>query len=129
VFTREDGNPLPPGTISRRFTALIERYARIRNRHAEGWSIDKIARHYRTTHEAVRTGIECGALPPIRFHELRHGAATLARAAGVDRKIVSQTLGHARVSFTDDVYGVVVPEMTKAAAEATATIVPRSQRR
>ena len=33
-------------------------------------------------------------LPPIRFHDLRHGAATLSLAAGVDIKIVQEMLGH-----------------------------------
>jgi integrase len=33
-------------------------------------------------------------LPPIRLHDLRHGAATLALAAGVDIKIVQDMLGH-----------------------------------
>jgi integrase len=63
-------------------------------------------------------------LPPIRFHDLRHGAATLSLAAGVDIKIVQEMLGHARSAFTRDVYTSVVPEIAAAAAEAVA-IVPR----
>jgi hypothetical protein len=41
----------------------------------------------------------CG-LPPVRLHDLRHGAATLMLPAGVDVKVVSDTLGHRDVSFT-----------------------------
>lgn len=64
-------------------------------------------------------------LPPIRFHDLRHGAATLSLAAGVDIKIVQEMLGHATSAFTRDVYTSVVPEIAAAAAEAVAAIVPR----
>jgi integrase len=64
-------------------------------------------------------------LPPIRFHDLRHGAATLSLAAGVDIKIVQEMLGHATSAFTRCVYTSVVPEIAAAAAEAVAAIVPR----
>jgi integrase len=33
-------------------------------------------------------------LPPIRLHDLRHGAATLALAAHTDLKVIQQMLGH-----------------------------------
>lgn len=39
-------------------------------------------------------------LPPIRFHDLRQGAAILALAAHVDMKIVQHMLGHANFAFT-----------------------------
>jgi len=64
-------------------------------------------------------------LPPIRFHDLRHGSATLSLAAGVDIKIVQEMLGHSMSAFTLDVYTSVVPEIAAAAAEAVAAIVPR----
>ena len=67
-------------------------------------------------------------LPPVRFHDLRHGAATLSLAAGVDIKIVQEMLGHSTSSFTRDVYTSVVPEIATAAAEAVAAIVPRRAR-
>jgi|SRR5208283_600074 len=65
-------------------------------------------------------------LPPIRFHDLRHGAASLAKASGADSKYIAALLGHARSSFTDDVYVTLFPEVAKAAAEAAAAVVPRS---
>lgn len=64
-------------------------------------------------------------LCPIRFHDLRHGAASLLKASGVDTKIISAILGHSRTSFTDATYVLVFPEVAKAAAEAAAAIVPR----
>ena len=36
-------------------------------------------------------------LPPIRLHDLRHGAATLALAAGVELKVVQEMLGHSSI--------------------------------
>ncbi len=66
-------------------------------------------------------------LPPVRFHDLRHGAASLAKAAGLDSKYIAALLGHARSSFTDDVYVTLFPEVTKAAAEAAAAVVPRAR--
>ena len=65
-------------------------------------------------------------LPPIRFHDLRHGAASLAKASGADSKYIAALLGHARSSFTDDVYVTLFPEVAKEAAEAAAAIVPRA---
>lgn len=68
-------------------------------------------------------------LPPVRFHDLRHGAASLCKAAGLDTKFISALLGHARTSFTDDVYVLLFPEVAKAAAEAAAAIVPRASKK
>ncbi|MGW3346756.1 tyrosine-type recombinase/integrase [Nonomuraea rubra] len=70
--------------------------------------------------------VAAAGLPPIRFHDLRHCAATIMLAAGVDLKVISATLGHSRHSFTADVYTSVVPEVAQAAAEATIAIIPRA---
>ncbi|GAA1860065.1 tyrosine-type recombinase/integrase [Actinomadura bangladeshensis] len=64
-------------------------------------------------------------MPPIRFHDLRHGAATLALLGNVNMKVISETLGHARHSLTADTYTSVLPEVSRAAAEAVAAVVPR----
>ncbi len=69
-----------------------------------------------------------GGLPPVRFHDLRHGAASLAKASGADSKYIAALLGHSRTSFTDDVYVTLFPEVAKATAEAAAAIVPRAGR-
>jgi integrase len=66
-----------------------------------------------------------GYLPPIRLHDLRHLAATLALTAGVDMKVVSEMLRHKTLAITADTYTSVLPEVARAAAEAAATIVPR----
>ena len=64
-------------------------------------------------------------LPPVRFHDLRHGAATLLIAAGQPVKVVSEVLGHSTSAFTMDVYAVVAEEMAEAAATAIEAFIPR----
>ncbi|MGH3395909.1 MAG: tyrosine-type recombinase/integrase [Streptosporangiaceae bacterium] len=67
-------------------------------------------------------------LPPIRFHDLRHGAASMLLAAGVRPKVISQMLGHATTAFTMDVYTEVADELAEDAAAAIAAFVPRRAR-
>lgn len=43
-------------------------------------------------------------LPPIRLHDLRHGAATLALSAGVDLRVVQDMLGHCSIVLTADLH-------------------------
>lgn len=62
-------------------------------------------------------------LPPIRLHDLRHGAASLALAAGTDLKIVQEMLGHASIVTTADIYTSVLSEAAHTAAEASATFI------
>ncbi len=69
--------------------------------------------------------VELSGLPPIRLHDLRHVAASLMLAAGVDIKIVSETLGHSESRITRDIYQSVMPKAAREAAEATAAVVPR----
>jgi len=57
-------------------------------------------------------------LPLIRFHDLRHTAATLLLLQGVHPKVVSEMLGHATVSMTLDTYSHVLPDMQKDATAA-----------
>jgi len=65
-------------------------------------------------------------LPPIRLHDLRHGAASLMLAAGVAPKVVQETLGHSSITLTLDTYTSVYDEVAAEAAEAAAALVPRA---
>ncbi|MFI1953117.1 tyrosine-type recombinase/integrase [Streptomyces xinghaiensis] len=73
--------------------------------------------------------VAAAGLPPVRLHDLRHGAATLMLAAGVDIKVVSETLGHSDTRITRDIYQAVLDDLARAAAEAVVQLVPRSRRR
>ncbi|MBA3824136.1 MAG: site-specific integrase [Ktedonobacterales bacterium] len=68
----------------------------------------------------------CG-LPQIRFHDLRHTAATLLLRRGVNPKIVSEMLGHANIAITLDVYSHVTPDMQESAAKIMDQIVKRGE--
>ena len=46
--------------------------------------------------------LEAAALPRIRFHDLRHSAASLLIAAGVELVEVSMLLGHSELRVTAD---------------------------
>lgn len=55
-------------------------------------------------------------LPDIRFHDLRHTAASLMLNNGIPLMIVSRRLGHAQPSITLDVYGHLIPGKQQEAA-------------
>ena len=68
--------------------------------------------------QAFRRLIASTALGPVRFHDLRHTAATLMLGAGVPTKIVSTRLGHTTASLTLDTYSHVSVDMQRNAASA-----------
>jgi integrase len=69
-------------------------------------------------------------LPPIRLHDLRHGAATLLLAAGHDMKMVQETLGLSSITIAADTYTSVLPDLARRAAEDVATLLtPTTGRR
>ena len=63
----------------------------------------------------LRSSRRCG-LPKIRFHDLRHSAATLLRAAGIPTPAISKMLGHSSTRATDEVYSHVLLETAHQAA-------------
>lgn len=67
-------------------------------------------------------------LPPVRLHDLRHGAATLALAAGHSMKSISALLRHSSVAITADIYTNLTPELAHADAQSLAQLVPRAAR-
>jgi integrase len=56
-------------------------------------------------------------LPDIRFHDLRHSAATLLLTMGVHPKVVQEILGHSEISMTMDTYSHVLPTIQSEAIE------------
>ena len=67
--------------------------------------------------------VKASGLPRICLHDLRHTHATLALAAGIHPKVVSERLGHSTVAFTMDVYSHAIPSMEAEAAETIANLV------
>jgi len=55
--------------------------------------------------------IQEAGLPEIRFHDLRHSAASIMLNHGVAPMVVAKRLGHSKVSVTLDTYGHLIPEL------------------
>ncbi len=78
-----------------------------------GTAVDPANFRHETYKATVAAGI--GRWTP---HELRHSAASLLIARGVPLKVVSETLGHSSIRVTADVYGHLLDEGRRAAADA-----------
>lgn len=62
--------------------------------------------------------LAAAGLPPVRFHDLRHTAASLMRLSGVEVEVISRVLGHSSPSVTMNIYLHVFPQQHRDAAEA-----------
>ena len=99
VFTLKSGAPLRHGLV----------YGRYFKRAVAGWTDKRGKKHE-------------GALPAelhaLRWHDLRHTAASLAIEAGAHPKLIQQQLGHSSITVTLDRYGHCFPSMATALADA-----------
>jgi hypothetical protein len=82
---------------------------------------------YATTR--FRKLVQRSGLPPVRLHDLRHGAASLAHEAGADLKTLQDLLGHSSIVVTADTYTSVLPQIQRRCADATARLVLAAARR
>lgn len=55
-------------------------------------------------------------LPRVRFHDLRHTAATLLLAQGAPARLIMEVLGHSQISLTMNTYAHVMPAALREAA-------------
>ncbi len=60
--------------------------------------------------------LEREELPNIRFHDLRHTAATFLLKENVHPKVVQEMLGHSSIQLTLDTYSHIIPSMQVEAA-------------
>jgi integrase len=110
------------------------RCARWRERCGDAWpdtglffvQPDGAAWHPQTVSIRFRRLVADSGLPPVRLHDLRHGAATYLRHGGADLKEVQATLGHASVAFTADTYTSVIVELHRASTETAERLIPRN---
>jgi integrase len=64
-------------------------------------------RHFKPA--LARAGLD----PAVRFHDLRHSAASIAIATGANVKQVQQMLGHSSATVTLDTYSHVFPSLAE----------------
>ena len=84
---------------------------------------DGRALHPQSVSRAFDRAIGAAKLPRIRLHDLRHTHASLALAAGINPKAISERLGHANVSISLDTYSHAIPALQEEAAERIAGLV------
>ncbi len=62
--------------------------------------------------------LAAAGLPKMRFHELRHSAASLMLAQGLPLRTVMEVLGHSTVTLTANTYSHLLPTLMDEAADA-----------
>jgi integrase len=71
--------------------------------------------------------LEAAELPRVKFHVLRHTAATLLLQDGAPLFDVSRVLGHAGIAITANTYGHLVSDMTANAAARMDRLLTRAK--
>lgn len=131
----------PPKSLASRRTialddatvAVLRQHRRLQQAEAEDWTVDSRGHVFTlpdgrpvlpsvASHTFTRR-IRALNLPPVRLHDLRHGAASLNFAAHNDLKAVQALLGHSSPVTTAQTYISVLPELAHRRAEATARLL------
>jgi len=92
LFFNEEGNHFYPDTPTRWWNRFI----------------DRINKELKENNKKT--------MKKIRLHDLRHTSATLLIAQNVHAKIISERLGHKKISTTMDIYGHALPVADKEAS-------------
>jgi integrase len=70
----------------------------------------------RNLHKFFKRLLKRTGLLDIRFHDLRHTAATLMFKQGIHPKVVQERLGHSDITISLNIYSHVIPSIQKEAA-------------
>jgi integrase len=81
--------------------------------HLTDWNGSRSAQRDARVSRAARGG----EAAEVRFHDLRHTAATLLLAQGADPRTIMETLGHSQISLTLNTYSHVLPTLQQEAAD------------
>lgn len=73
--------------------------------------------NYKPLRHAFAAGLKAAGCPAVRIHDLRHTYASLLIAQGENPKYIQRQLGHASIQMTFDVYGHLMPDVSRAAVE------------
>jgi integrase len=74
-----------------------------------------------------QAALRLAGLPRIRFHDLRHSAATLLLVQGVPARVVMEILGHSQITMTLNTYSHVPTALTREAARAMDRALSKEQ--
>lgn len=79
--------------------------------------------------KAFRRFLKKVGLPTMRFHDLRHSAATILLTMKVHPKVVQEILGHSQITTTMDIYSHAMPSMQSDATEQWDTTFEQALKR
>jgi integrase len=74
--------------------------------------------HAATITRAFQDALDRAGLPDVRFHDLRHSAATFLLAQGMTLEDVKNQLGHSTIVLTSNTYGHVLDQRQRQVARA-----------
>jgi integrase len=77
--------------------------------------------------EELKKLLKKAGLPDIRFHDLRHSAATMLLGMGIHPKIVQERLGHHDIGTTMNIYSHVLPNMQEEAMKRLNFMIGRGK--
>ena len=111
VFTTQLGTPIHPRNLERTWYTLREHSRKAIEKQLNAEKGTKNMTHLRP-------------LPPINFHGLRHFNVSMRIKQGQDAKVIADQVGHARASFTLDVYTHLFDEQRQTAGVSLLGLLP-----
>ncbi len=79
--------------------------------------------HAATISRAFDKALTRAKLPDVRFHDMRHSAATFLLAQGMTLEDVKQLLGHSSIVLTSNTYGHVLEQRQRQVAQAMEAVL------
>ena len=79
-------------------------------------------------HDDFKRLLGKAGLPDMRFHDLRHSAASLMLAQGIPLRSIQDILGHSSIALTANLYAHVGEQLRREAADAMDIILDSQQR-
>jgi integrase len=80
-------------------------------------------------HNGFKALLAKATLPDIRFHDLRHSAASLMLAQGIPLRSIQDILGHSSITLTANLYAHVGDQLKREAADAMDAVLAGAELR
>lgn len=126
VFVSEVGTAIHPRNLERTWLSL-QRAAREKKRVVLKETL-RASLHAEALEQALAAVQDLALLPHARLHDLRHLHASLAISGGMQVKVLANRLGHAKPSFTLDVYTHLFEEQLQNSAVSIVPFVTKHVR-